>query len=181
MRRQFGRSLLFPLSARNDLSLRESASNFLKFLEDNPDLSLVDAAFTLQVGREAMEERLAFTAYSLEEAKRKLSSYLREGRYTEVYRHRTEQIDPATALLVSGEEGRQFLAAAIRNRSLDKLALLWTKGIEIDWRLLYEDTRPRRISLPTYPFPRTRYWHPHLRTSDPVRPSQNGSRNERER
>ncbi len=170
--------LLFPLSARNDLSLRELASNFLKFLEGNPDVSLVDAAFTLQVGREAMEERLAFTAYSLEEAKRKLSNYLSEGRCPEVYRHRAEQIDPATELLVSGEEGRQFLAAAIRNRSLDKLALLWTQGIEIDWRLLYEDTRARRISLPTYPFLRTRYWHPRLRKSDHGESSQNGSLNE---
>ena len=172
-------ALLFPLSARNELALRESGSNFLQFLEDHPDVSLVDAAFTLQVGREAMEERLAFTAYTLAEAKGKLSSYLREGRHPEVYRDRTEQIDPATALLVSGEEGRLFLTTAIRNRSLDKLALLWTKGIEIDWRLLYEDTRRHRISLPTYPFARTRYWHPHLGNSDRVRLSQNGSRNER--
>jgi len=31
-------------------------------------------------------------------------------------------------------------------------------GAEIDWNLLYHNNKPKRISLPTYPFARERYW-----------------------
>src|SRR5262249_28765236 len=46
---------------------------------------------------------------------------------------------------------------------LDQLADLWVKGLEIDWSALYTDSgkpRPRRISLPTYPFAREPFWLP---------------------
>ena len=33
-----------------------------------------------------------------------------------------------------------------------KLLELWVKGLSLDWRRLYGEARPRRISLPTYPF-----------------------------
>ena len=33
-------------------------------------------------------------------------------------------------------------------------------GLSFDWNQLYGDSKPRRISLPTYPFARERYWVP---------------------
>jgi len=41
---------------------------------------------------------------------------------------------------------------------LSKLAQLWVSGVEIDWQLLYGNPKPQRISLPTYPFAKERYW-----------------------
>jgi acyl transferase domain-containing protein len=35
---------------------------------------------------------------------------------------------------------------------------LWCAGVEIDWAALHRDVPRRRISLPTYPFERKRYW-----------------------
>ena len=32
------------------------------------------------------------------------------------------------------------------------------KGWSFDWQRLYGEAKPRRISLPTYPFARERYW-----------------------
>jgi len=29
---------------------------------------------------------------------------------------------------------------------------LWVKGLVFDWNRLYGDNKPKRISLPTYPF-----------------------------
>src|SRR5262249_44795170 len=46
----------------------------------------------------------------------------------------------------------------IAHRKLSKLAELWTKGLEVDWSKLYGEYRPQRISLPTYPFAKERYW-----------------------
>jgi acyl transferase domain-containing protein/acyl carrier protein len=44
----------------------------------------------------------------------------------------------------------EYLATAIGK--------LWMAGIEIDWKGYYEGERRRRVSLPTYPFERQKYW-----------------------
>ncbi|HUZ91501.1 MAG TPA: aminotransferase class III-fold pyridoxal phosphate-dependent enzyme, partial [Methylocella sp.] len=41
---------------------------------------------------------------------------------------------------------------------LDTLGRLWTAGVAPDWRALDVSTPRRRVSLPTYPFQRTRYF-----------------------
>jgi thioesterase domain-containing protein/malonyl CoA-acyl carrier protein transacylase/acyl carrier protein len=41
---------------------------------------------------------------------------------------------------------------------LTALGQLWTKGVRPDWRALYAGEKRRRVSLPTYPFERQRYW-----------------------
>src|SRR5207253_1366233 len=43
-------------------------------------------------------------------------------------------------------------------RDLAKLASLWVEGVEPDWNSLYGEVKPRRTSLPTYPFSKERYW-----------------------
>jgi acyl transferase domain-containing protein len=39
-----------------------------------------------------------------------------------------------------------------------KISELWIKGVRIDWEKYYKGQDVRRISLPTYPFERKRYW-----------------------
>jgi acyl transferase domain-containing protein len=46
----------------------------------------------------------------------------------------------------------------IEKKEITQLAQLWISGVEIDWQLLYLNEKPQRISLPTYPFARKRYW-----------------------
>ncbi|RZK98581.1 MAG: hypothetical protein EOP36_21310, partial [Rubrivivax sp.] len=41
---------------------------------------------------------------------------------------------------------------------LHKLLDLWVKGLSFNWEQLHGEAKPRRISLPTYPFARERYW-----------------------
>jgi acyl transferase domain-containing protein/thioesterase domain-containing protein len=45
------------------------------------------------------------------------------------------------------------------------LARLWAAGVTVDWQCFHSNEKRRRISLPTYPFERKRYW------IDPVRSS----------
>ena len=158
---------LIILSSRDGARLRESASNLLKFLERTPDLRLIDVAFTLQIGRQEMEERLAFTAWSLAEIRQKLSVFLDGETVHTSHRGRVEGLGDDASLLAGGEEGKKFLAAAIHNRSLDKLARLWTAGIEIDWGLLHQAGQPKRVALPTYPFARERYWLQRTNAAEP--------------
>lgn len=41
---------------------------------------------------------------------------------------------------------------------MSALGALWTAGAQPDWPALYKAERRRRVSLPTYPFERKRYW-----------------------
>jgi acyl transferase domain-containing protein len=41
---------------------------------------------------------------------------------------------------------------------LTALGQLWVAGIPVDWKALHGEPQPRRVSLPTYPFERERYW-----------------------
>lgn len=38
------------------------------------------------------------------------------------------------------------------------LAKLWNAGVEIDWKAFYKEDQRCRLSLPSYPFERQRYW-----------------------
>jgi amino acid adenylation domain-containing protein len=42
--------------------------------------------------------------------------------------------------------------------ALTALGRLWTAGVEVDWRAFHSGERRLRVSLPTYPFERRRYW-----------------------
>ncbi len=44
-----------------------------------------------------------------------------------------------------------------RDTFLLALGQLWAAGVDVDWSTLYGD-RPQRVTLPGYPFARTRYW-----------------------
>jgi amino acid adenylation domain-containing protein len=163
---RIGETSLVVLSARDSDRLRETVSNLLSFLDRSPGLRLIDVAFTLQTGRQEMEERLAFAACSLGEVKYQLSAFLDGGQKQEYRSSGVQELENGSI----GElhKGRctgsppellnEFLAAPIRNRSLDQLARLWTAGFAMDWSLLGQDGQPRRIPLPTYPFARNRYW-----------------------
>jgi natural product biosynthesis luciferase-like monooxygenase protein len=42
--------------------------------------------------------------------------------------------------------------------ALYNLGRLWLAGVEVDWQKFYARERRRRVTLPTYPFERHRYW-----------------------
>ncbi len=149
------------LSAKNDERLREYIEEFISFLDRNKenDISLTDIAYTLQVGREAMEKRLAVIVSSMQELYEKLSGYYQgtddiENCYTE----NGETGRKRVGLFLEGKSGEEFLNMIIRNRELSKVAQMWASGAVIDWKLFYSDQTAKRISLPTYPFARERYW-----------------------
>jgi acyl transferase domain-containing protein len=57
--------------------LHEQVQQLLAAMASDPDIALADLAYTLQVGREAMEERLALLVNSLDELREKLGAYAR--------------------------------------------------------------------------------------------------------
>jgi acyl transferase domain-containing protein/acyl-CoA synthetase (AMP-forming)/AMP-acid ligase II/ubiquinone/menaquinone biosynthesis C-methylase UbiE/acyl carrier protein len=150
---------LFVLSAKNEERLQVYAKKIIDFLEQKPaTISLLSLTYTLQLGRNAMEERLAMVVSSVEEVREKLTRYAQSLTEIEFYRGNVKTNKAQSELLIEGEAGEAFLRIIIEKKELNKLAQLWVYGVNIDWQLLYPNQKPQRISLPTYPFARERYW-----------------------
>ena len=156
---------LIVLSAKNEDRLREMANNLHEFINNqnlnlkSETLNLNDLAYTLQTGREAMEERLTLVAKNETDLLSTLLGYL-EGKPNgeTVYSGNVKATQKLTSFLIDGEEGDGFVNSIIKKRNFVKLAQLWGSGLEIDWDIFYKDCKPQRISLPAYPFARDRYW-----------------------
>ncbi|WP_042206280.1 SDR family NAD(P)-dependent oxidoreductase [Paenibacillus durus] len=177
-------STIVPISAKSEPSLMESVENLLNYLttafsEDSDvcrsEVDLTDLAYTLQVGREPMRYRAAFVVSSMEELIKKLSDYVKEmkngtnkriKRSTLCYQGEVKNDNELTGLFQSDDDVRTAVNSWITKRKISQLAEVWTKGISLDWSALYENVKPRRISLPTYPFARERYWVPMAEASE---------------
>jgi acyl transferase domain-containing protein/NAD(P)-dependent dehydrogenase (short-subunit alcohol dehydrogenase family)/acyl carrier protein len=124
-----------------------------------PTVSLRDLAFTLRVGRDAFEHRLALVVSSLADLRQKLEAFVARVSDVEgVYSGSVAAAGGEAGLLLEGDEGRAYLRTAQENRRLDKLARIWVMGADVDWAAIDLGGGARRVSLPTYPFARERHW-----------------------
>ncbi|RKZ92367.1 MAG: hypothetical protein DRR19_04435 [Candidatus Parabeggiatoa sp. nov. 1] len=156
---------LIVLSAKNEDRLHAYIQKIIDFLSRPANLSLANLAYTLQVGREAMAERLAMVASSVDDVIDKLTQYAQGKTEIEAfYRGNVKTSKPQSELLLKGKAGEAFLKVVIEEKELSQLAQLWVSGVDIDWQLLYPNNKPQRISVPTYPFARERYW---ISTTEP--------------
>ncbi|MEY4483621.1 MAG: hypothetical protein RL693_1073, partial [Verrucomicrobiota bacterium] len=143
---------LIPVSARNPERLMAYAKTLLSYVHHELEESLLaNFAYTLQVGRETMDERLGMIVQSKAELIAQLSAFLKELEpvvpfFRGKVDHEQESISDSSAM------------EALASADHPKLLELWVSGIDLDWGKLYQTERPRRIGLPTYPFVRDRYW-----------------------
>ncbi|MGG4453264.1 SDR family NAD(P)-dependent oxidoreductase [Brevibacillus porteri] len=151
---------MIVLSAKNEERLFAQVNRLWKAIKEESftDAQLTDVAFTLQVGREALEERLAVIVRSVNDLEEKLTQFV-EGveNVAELYRGRVKR-NHETVALFADEDMKQTVETWIAKGKYAKLLNLWVKGVSFDWNKLYSEDKPRRVSLPTYPFARERYW-----------------------
>jgi len=161
--------VVIPLSARTTTQLKKKASELLEFIEKhNPlnkltteeySIDLNAMAYTLQIGREAMEERLGFMVNSISQLAKKLHSYVSgEQEIDDVFQGQVKSNKETLSLFAADAEFEETINKWIARKKLPKLLDLWTKGFELDWNKLYGENKPSRISLPTYPFAKDKYW-----------------------
>jgi acyl transferase domain-containing protein len=153
--------IVVPLSARRPAQLKEKARQLARFLQGPaPGCDLLELAYTLQVGREAMEHRVGFLAGSLEQLAERLQAYVDDAaEIPDVYQGQVRSNKESISLIVQDDETRETIVGNwIAHHKLDKLVDLWVRGLEVDWSRLYGTVKPRRISLPAYPFAKERYW-----------------------
>ncbi|HET8887713.1 MAG TPA: SDR family NAD(P)-dependent oxidoreductase, partial [Candidatus Angelobacter sp.] len=147
---------LIVLSAKNEDRLRAYVQSMQAYLEKE-SVELGDFAYTLQVGRDEMIERLALVAASTEDLKEKFAVILNGEMPKDCYRNNIRnKAAQSPALDSSGGEG--LVHEFIEKKEFSRVAELWVSGAKIDWNLLHKAHAPKRISAPTYPFARERYW-----------------------
>lgn len=150
---------IFVLSAKNEARLKEYAQQLAEALDQHiyKNEDLANIAYTLQAGRDAMEERLGIISGSIEDLQDKLKDYAAgKNNVEDVYRGR---IDKGTLqMLTEDEEIQEAVEKWMKRGKYAKLLELWVKGLDVDWAKLYGENEPHRISLPTYPFAKDRYW-----------------------
>ncbi|HEX8619469.1 MAG TPA: SDR family NAD(P)-dependent oxidoreductase, partial [Thermoanaerobaculia bacterium] len=153
-------SVVILLSARTAEQLQQKSRDLLQYVRARLDtIDLAAMAYTLQVGRDAMEERLGLIVSSAAELAEKLEAYVAgEQGAGDVYRGRVQRNDEALSLLSTDADLQQAIEKWLGTNKVARLLDLWAKGLELDWRKLYREATPRRISLPVYPFARERYW-----------------------
>jgi 3-oxoacyl-(acyl-carrier-protein) synthase/acyl carrier protein len=141
---------LVPLSANSEPQLLQMASELVAFLDcdDEQHHAIADIAYTLQVGREALSERMAVIAKDRSDLKAQLAAYLVHRKVGGTLfrgsvgsRKRQAAEQPSSQQLPSGQSHSEVLGQ-------------WVQGEKVDWRALYGNSPGRRVSLPLYPFER---------------------------
>jgi acyl transferase domain-containing protein len=159
------RPALIVLSARTDEQLRERMQQLLAHTAAWEETSLADLAYTLQVGREAMDHRLGLLVVTLAELREKLQRYLADvADIEECYRAEVRKNREALAGLNHDPDTGTLVDLWFDKGKYGKVLELWTKGLNVDWPRFYGRHSkypapiPRRLRLPTYPFTRDKYW-----------------------
>jgi acyl transferase domain-containing protein len=153
--------VMVPLSARREEQLLQKARDLLAHIrKDGQKIDLRAMAYTLQVGRQAMEERLGLLVSSMEELAEKLEGYVAgSSGMQDVYQGQGRRSKESLSPLHQDEELRETIVSKwIGEKKLGKLLELWVEGVELDWSKLYAERKPQRVSLPGYPFAKQRYW-----------------------
>ncbi|MBB4302684.1 acyl transferase domain-containing protein/enoyl-CoA hydratase/carnithine racemase/aryl carrier-like protein [Rhodobium orientis] len=128
---------------------------------ENAGPALADIAYTLQVGREPMDARLGIIAASLDDLQEKLGGWLADrSAPTGVFAGNAGGPNNGFAALSADEVLAEVIARAWATGRAETLLRLWVEGVEIEWPALRAEDRARIVSLPTYPFERTKYWIP---------------------
>ncbi|HEU4888744.1 MAG TPA: SDR family NAD(P)-dependent oxidoreductase, partial [Thermoanaerobaculia bacterium] len=149
-------SLIFPLSARNEEQLRETAVRLVAFLQEN-EVDLLDAAYTLQHGRKSFEQRVAVIAGTREELVARLGDFIL-GRKNEDVAAGHAKGGEGVMRLLNRKEKQEFIRLVSQGRDPHKIAGLWAEGMLADWQGFPSAESAKRASLPTYPFADKRHW-----------------------
>ncbi|WP_259300000.1 type I polyketide synthase, partial [Streptomyces aurantiacus] len=167
---------VFPLSAKDAERLRAYAQELLRFARERAaagdgatDVTPADLAYTLQTGREAMDERLGVVADSFAALAEKLERHLGGDASVEGVCRGNAKRDRKALAIVPAEELAETVATLARRGKAVELLELWSRGAAPDWQALHATAAhaPRRISAPTYPFARERHWIPETAPTAP--------------
>ena len=150
---------IIPLSARTAEQLKQKARDLLDFIRSEAQsIDLLEMAYTLQVGRQPMDERLGFVAQlgratggeapslswpASKESKTRIADRCKRDNDT---LHRCSALTPTYTT-----RSTRWIA----NKKLSKLLELWVKGLDLDWSRLYGEVKPHASACPCIRSPKS--------------------------
>ncbi|MEC0760749.1 SDR family NAD(P)-dependent oxidoreductase [Bacillus atrophaeus] len=157
------------LSAKSSEQLKERARRLHAEIKQNKDEDLASIAYTLQVGREAMEYRMGMLVSGIQQLEGNLAAFL-EGRtdIEDFYQGYAKSSNGDMAIFANDEDIVKVIELWGMKGKYRKLVDYWVKGFDFDWGKLYHNTKPRRVSLPVYPFMKEEYWVTDIPESQPL-------------
>lgn len=147
---------VFPLSARSDEQLIEAALRLRDFAAESGSDER-DIAHTLCLGRKSFDFRVAVLATTREELVARLGDFIDGRASDDVLAGHIRNADALTGLL-NAREKQDFVGLLVRSGDPRRLGRLWSDGVIAEWKGIGIAQEGKRISLPTYPFSRTRFW-----------------------
>ena len=157
--------VIIPLSAKNKDRLMDVAinlSNYLKACLSNSasDMpKLYEVAYTLQVGRDSMDERVVFVIHSISDLLEKLDKYIgKKININGCYQGNIKSGNKIISRFKDNPDAEKLLINWIKKGVTEEYLDLWVNGIRVDWNILYKQEKPNKVILPTYPFSKERYW-----------------------
>ncbi|WP_186785898.1 type I polyketide synthase [Paenibacillus agilis] len=154
---------VFPLSAPDADGLIRYAAELQKWIgskgSNNPEI-VKSLAYTLQIGREPMKERVVILAAQLSDLLVGLNSYVNNQTSPHVITKWNVSDTPFTASVRDGLPPNEL-------KHVMDAATTWVNGGIVPWHDLYRDIpiNPSRLRLPGYPFKKERYWVQHAPTN----------------
>lgn len=150
--------VLFVLSAKSQEQLKTYAKSMSDFIKKHPNLELTNITYTLQVGRQAMDHRLALLADSRDNLLKTLDEFIANKSSAVIHSAQVKRGKEEVTIFETDEDAKALLETWIAKKKLKKIAELWLKGLDVDWNQLYGTHKPQRLNLPAYPFARESYW-----------------------
>ncbi|MDB6038165.1 MAG: hypothetical protein JWM99_2006, partial [Verrucomicrobiales bacterium] len=148
---------LIVLSAKNRACLQSAIQRLFDYVTNNEDRTvnhLANLAYTLQVGRDAMDERIAFVVESIDELQSRLNLICGETKEAPgIFHGRISRGEDAPPPQELKSKNGLILAKSEAGALLEH----WVRGGQINWEQMHQDEVLCRVRLPTYPFSRERY------------------------
>ncbi|MGN7471966.1 SDR family NAD(P)-dependent oxidoreductase [Brevibacillus sp. SAFN-007a] len=178
MSQQIGSEQILCLSAKSKEGIQQLIWQYQVLLHQSPNLNLGEVCATANVGRGHYSHRLSIVFKDRNDLIEKLEKAILYGlsgqelRYVSYNEHRIVSERQTTrkqgeitqkdkmALSVEAmsllQEGKT--SSSVDGELLEKVGNLYVRGAELNWELLYEGQRITKLSLPTYPFAKTKCW-----------------------
>lgn len=148
---------LFVVSAKTEKSLRKQVEQLVQYWKTTEETDSGNMSYVLLQGRKHFKFRCACVATDYVEARRKLEKWLSDESVDSVYSGEQKKMQKAVKefgekCIVNCTKGLQY------EKNLDSIAELFAEGYALSYEKLFEGEKHQRISMPTYPFEKERFW-----------------------
>lgn len=147
---------LLTVSAKTELALNQRLDDLVIWLKNNPSAELEHLSYTLNTGRTHFECRCAMVVSSLEEAIRCVQQFKAQQQPPQLVLQTNGANTSETSLFILMH---QLAQPSQYKETLLALAKLYVEGQNLDWQKIHAGESKKKISLPTYPFAKERYWY----------------------